>query len=134
MLILCCFNRKHYCHFYFLVDVVAILNYLAAVFASVSSNFIIGWCSCHVADILTTKYCVSQKWWQMLFPCGRWKGHLLGLSWWCYCPVIDGMVTVGWRLPWGSHVVKRWKLDYWHKISSDHNSSYSHKSCHAVNM
>ena len=30
MLILCCFNGKHYCHFYFLLDVVAILNYLAA--------------------------------------------------------------------------------------------------------
>ena len=30
MLILCCFNGRHYCLFYFLLDVVAILNYLAA--------------------------------------------------------------------------------------------------------
>ena len=104
MLILSCFNGRCYCHFYFLPDVVAILNYLAAFFASVSCNYIIGWCYCHVADVITTEYCVIWKWWQMWFPCGRWTGHLLGLSCWCYCPVIDGMATVGWRLPWGSHV------------------------------
>ena len=126
-----------------MADVIAILFYgrccchtllFGRFFASVSYNYIIGWCYCHVADVITTWYCVIVKWWQMLLPCGRWKGHLLGLWSLCYCPVTDGMATAGWRLPWVSHVVNRQKLDYWDKISSDLNSSCSHISCRVVNM
>ena len=50
---LSCFHGRHYCHFYFLADVVAILNYLA--------DFLLQ----YVATILLADVIAM---WQMLSP------------------------------------------------------------------